>query len=223
MVTKTLRALHLFFIGGPQGQATLRVRRATSDIQLTMNREYVLALAALLGYLIISAQAEPLQGSSGSKAVDNRSVPDATAAPVVTVPSGAMVSPSDSSVQKATKSHHNDSPDFSLPSGPKASDLFDAVRSPTNPDNRNVPLVIKLPTGAVVSPSGELIDVQNATNSTPVTTNNEPAAFPSLFFLSVTAIGALTGLVWWRTRKNKGHKQSIRRASGYHRYEGQVR
>jgi hypothetical protein len=188
-----------------------------------MKAEYVLVLSALLWCLLVgSPLAEPLQGSSENKAIDNRIIPDEKAAPVVTVPFGAIVPPSESSIQNTTKSNENDDTAFTLPSGPKASELIGGVRDPTKLDDQNVPLVIKLPGGAIVSPSGELVNAQNATNSTPVTTNNEPTTFASVFFLSTTAIGALTALVWWRKRKTKRQKKSIRRQSSYDLYGRRV-
>ena len=182
-----------------------------------MKIEYVFALATLLCCLIIgSAQAEPVQASSESKAVDNRSVPDG--APAYTVPSGAIVPPSELST---TKPVEKGAPGITLPSGPMATDLIGGVQSPTKPDD--VPLVTTLPDGAIVAPGGELLGAQNATKSTPVTTVDEPARFPSVVFVSATAIGGLTALVWWRKRKNKKHKKSIRRQSSYHLYERQGR
>ena len=128
-----------------------------------MKTEYVFALAALLCCLIISsAQTEPVQASSESKAVDNRSVPDENVAPTFTVPSGAIVPPSELST---TKPVENGAPGVTLPSGPMASDLIGGVQSQTKTDD--VPLVTKLPDGSIVAPSGELLGAQNATNSTP--------------------------------------------------------
>ena len=158
-----------------------------------------------------------MQGSSESKAIDNRSVMDEKGAPVLTVPSDATVPRSELSVQKTTKPDENVAPGFTLPSGPVASDLIGGVQSPTKPDD--VPLVTTLPDGAIVAPGGELLGAQNATKSTPVTTVDEPARFPSVVFVSATAIGGLTALVWWRKRKKKKHKKSIRRQSSYHLYE----
>ena len=137
-----------------------------------MKTEYVFALAALLWCLIVgSAQAEPVQASSESKAIDNRSVPDV--APAFTVPSGAIVPPSELST---TKPVENGAPGVTLPSGPMASDLIGGVQSPTKPDD--VPLVTKLPDGAIVAPSGELLGAQNATNSTPVTNSTNQRGSP---------------------------------------------
>ena len=116
---------------------------------LQMKTEYVFTLAALLCCLIISsAQTEPVQASSESKAVDNRSVPDG--APAYTVPSGAIVPPSELST---TKPVEKGAPGVTLPSGPMATDLIGGVQSPTKPDD--VPLVTKLPDGAIVAPSAK--------------------------------------------------------------------
>ena len=188
-----------------------------------MKTEYVFALAALLWCCLIisSAQAEPLQGSSESKAIDNRSVTDEKGAPVFTVPSDATVPPSELSVQKTTKPAENGAPGFTLPSGPMASDLIGGVQSPTKPDD--VPLVIKLPGGAIVAPSGELLGAQNATNSTPITTINEPARFPSVVFVSATAIrrANCAGLV---EKAEKQEAQEIHSAAvGLYLYEGRGR
>ena len=129
-----------------------------------MKTESVYAQAALLWCCLIisSAQADPLQGSSESKAIDNRSVMDEKGAPVLTVPSDATVPRSELSVQKTTKPDENVAPGFTLPSGPVASDLIGGVQSPTKPDD--VPLVIKLPGGLIAAPSGELLGAQDATN-----------------------------------------------------------
>ena len=181
-----------------------------------MKTEYVFPLAALFWCCLIisAAQAEPVQASSESKAVDNRSIPDENVAPAYTVPSGAIVPPSE---LNTTKTVEKGAPGITLPSGPMATDLIGGVQSPTKPDD--VPLVTTLPDGAIVAPGGELLGAQNATKSTPVTTINEPARFPSVVFVSATAIGGLTALVWWRKRKKKKHKKSIRRQSSYHLYE----
>ena len=134
-----------------------------------MNTEYVFALAAVLCCLIISsAQAEPVQASLESKAVDNRSVSDENVAPAFTIPSDPIVPPRELSTAKPAE---NAAPGVTLPSGPTASDLIGGVRSSTKPDD--VPLVTKLPGGAVVAPSGELLGAQNPTNSTPVAPSNQ--------------------------------------------------
>ena len=191
-----------------------------------MKTKSVFALAALLWCLIIgSAQAEPVQSSSENKAIDNRSVPDENGAPAFTVPSGAIAPPSELSVPTTTKPAENVAPGVRPRSSPLARDLNGGVQRPTKPDD--VPLVTKLPGGAVVAPSGELLGAQNATNSTLVTTISEPATpvtpawFPSVVFVSASAIGGLIALVWWRMRKNKKHKKFIQRQSSLH--EGRVR
>ena len=141
---------------------------------LQMKTEYVFAMAVLLWCLIIgSAQAEPVQASSESKAVGNRNVPDENVAPAFTVPSGAIVPPSELST---TKPVEKGAPGVTLPSGPMAADLIGGVQRPTKPDD--VPLVIKLPGGAVVAPSGELLGAQNTTNSTPVTNSTNQRGSP---------------------------------------------
>jgi hypothetical protein len=180
-----------------------------------MKTEHVFSVAALVWCLTLNSAHADAQGSSESKPIDNRNVGDENVAPAFTIPSPSELI----GVQKPTKPDENVAPVFTLPSGPMASDVIGGVQSPTNPDD--VALVTKLPGGAIVAPSGELLGAQNATNSTPVTTINKPETFPSVFFLSATAIGALTALVWWRKRKNKRHKKSIRRGSSL--YEARVR
>jgi hypothetical protein len=121
-----------------------------------MKTEYVFALAALLSCVEIgSAQAQPVQAGSESKAIDNRNVSDENGASAFTAPSGAIVTPSELSTQKSAKPAENVAPSVTLPSGPMASDLIEGVKRPTKPDD--VPLVTKLPGGAIVAPSGELL------------------------------------------------------------------
>jgi hypothetical protein len=143
-----------------------------------MKTESVFAQAALLwcSLIIGSAQAEPGQASSESKDIDNRSVPDENGAPAFTVPSGAIVPPRELSVQKTPKPAENVAPGVTLPSSPMASDLIGGVQRPTKPDD--VLLVTKLPGGAIVAPSGELLDAQNTTNSTPVTNSTNQRGSP---------------------------------------------
>jgi hypothetical protein len=119
-----------------------------------MKTKYVFALGALVTCLLIgsAAQAEPFQGSSENRAIDNRTVPNGNDVPVITLPSGA-----------------------------------------------------------VVSPGGELISPQSATKLVPVTTDKEPVTFPYVFCLSATAIGGLGALVWRRKRKNERRKKTMTR------------
>jgi hypothetical protein len=116
-----------------------------------MKTKYVFALGTLLTCLLVgsAAQAQPFQGSSESKAIDNRSVP-----------------------------------------------------------RENVP-VFTLPSGAIVSPSGEF---QSTTNLVPITKDKEqPVIFPYVFCLFATAVGGLGALVWWRKRKNERRKKTMTR------------
>ena len=72
-----------------------------------MKTKYVFALGALLTCLLVgsAAQAQPFQGSSESKAIDNRSVPRENVAPVFTLPSGATVSPSGEAIGLQSKTN----------------------------------------------------------------------------------------------------------------------
>jgi hypothetical protein len=83
-------------------------------------------------------------------------------------------------------------------------------------DNRsapheNVAPVFTLPSGATVSPSGEVIGFQSKTNLVPVMTDEKPVTFPYVFCLFATAIGGLGALVWWRKRKNERRKKTVTR------------
>jgi hypothetical protein len=146
-----------------------------------MKTEYVFALSILLCCLVVgSGQSENLQESSDSNAIDNRSVSNKDVTPPVRIPSPSELI------------------------GPSPSELL-GVQKPTKPDE-NVPLVIKLPSGGIALPSGEVIGVQKTANSPPVTTNNEPARLPSAtafgaITLFATGLGALGLLAWRKKRK----------------------
>jgi len=115
-----------------------------------MKTKYVFALGALLTCLLVrlAAQAEPFR----SEAIDTRSIPHENVAPVFTLPSGA-----------------------------------------------------------IVSPSGELIGFQSKTNLVPVMTDQNPVTFPYVFCLFATATGGLGALIWWRKRKNESRKKPMTR------------
>jgi len=85
-----------------------------------------------------------------------------------------------------------------------------AVDNRSIPDENVVP-VFTLPSGAIVSPSGELIGFQPKTNLVPVMTDQNPVTFPYAFCLFATTIGGLGTLVWWRKRKNERQKKTMTR------------
>jgi len=77
--------------------------------------------------------------------------------------------------------------------------------------HENVVPVFTLPTGAIVSPSGELVGFQPRTNLVPVMADQNPVTFPNVFCLFAIAIGGLGTLVWWRKRKNERRKKTMTR------------
>jgi len=176
-----------------------------------MRTEYVSALAALLWCLIINSAAQ-------AESPQINVVPYSTPLPSDSLVGTLSDGPKNSSGNKTV-------PSTEIPQGVKSRA---ESRESVAVKNATAAPVFMLPSGAIVTPSGELIGVQNATNSTPITTDSGLATFPSLFFLFATAIGAPTALVWWRKRKNKSRKNSIRRLareiehewSKYFRYEG---